>query len=757
MDRRSALKTLLLSGGAISVSAWLDTLPAQSTITKNPVRFSELENEPPLRAQVRTERGGPRLFINDQEVYPLLGLSTGILQVAWAFRQASIDMLQPILGMKTFWTAPGQYDWDLFDRFMDDLLHICPNAYFLPRLALNAPFWWLDAHPDERIDYGLPTPPAEYRKDLSIQPGGYAWGTGSDLYAASWASDKWRADTADMLSAFLDHIESSPLKSRIIGYHHTDGLTGEWGIFGANYFPDYSQPMQTKIGPIPTPQDRMRTTFGLLRDPVKEKHVIDYYKRFHGLVSDTILYFARVIKERTKRRVLCGTFYGYVMESNRMQEIGYLDPQPILDSPDIDYITSPYAYLHTNDPERPRWTSDVFDHKGNWLGRARGVGGDGGYRVLVESLRRRGKLFIVEMDPSTYLEPQTTSEGGSGKQTREGTLKILERDLAKMLATGNAGWLYDFGPIRSRRGWYTSLPIIRLFKKYKLLGSKLRPRQDISSVAEMVCIADSGSYLVSQHWKETEPYFRMGNYYMDYINHWFHTSQHRSLSRMAAPMDYLYAFDLNPKDVERYRLIIMTNAFLMSSQRVKELRSMLKNSGVTVVWMYAPGYVNERGFDLSQMESLTGISFDQITKPGPMTIRSHAPGPELTFGVESFQYPRFVVADPEADCLGVWTDLDQPAYAVKDVDGFTSVYVGSAPIPVEVLQYIQRIAGLTPWSTRPDIIKASRDLVMLVATSDGERELTLPSEMREIDGGQSARKHILTCEFGEVRLFSSLS
>ncbi|HID33945.1 MAG TPA: hypothetical protein EYP25_05130, partial [Anaerolineae bacterium] len=31
----------------------------------------------------------------------------------------------------------------------------------------------------------------------------------------------------------------------------------------------------------------------------------------------------------------------------------------------------------------------------------RGIAGDGGYRVLLESVKRHGKLFFVEIDPST--------------------------------------------------------------------------------------------------------------------------------------------------------------------------------------------------------------------------------------------------------------------------------------------------------------------------------------------------------------------
>ena len=123
---------------------------------------------------------------------------------------------------------------------------------------------------------------------------------------------------------------------------------------------------------------------------------------------------------------LCGTFYGYLTESVRIQDAGYLAPMKVLDCPDIDVITCPYAYQNTNVEGAERWESDMEDGFGNRLGRARGVGGDGAFRAMVSSIRNRGKLFVSEVDPSTYLDTTNSwrSIGGSGSQTEEGTMRI---------------------------------------------------------------------------------------------------------------------------------------------------------------------------------------------------------------------------------------------------------------------------------------------------------------------------------------------
>ena len=764
MKRRKVLKLLSLTSGSLPLSH-LGLMNPNMGAEKKPddkilIELEKLRGEPPAYAEVRVERGGPRLFLNGKEVYPLLALSTGLLKTASAFKEAGINLLAPLIGLRAAWLGPEKYDWTILDKYLARLLSLNPDAYFMLRLHLNTPVWWKDSHPTEIIKYGLPFEPEKYNIDLTAGEGGYPWGLGQDVYEVSWASKIWREDTGNLVRAYLEHIENSPLRSRIFGYQPTTGWTGEWGYFGPHYLPDYSSPMQDLCGAIPDAESRINTTYGLLRNPEKEKHVIDFYRCYHDIRAEVILYFARIIKQETDRRLLCGVFYTYLLENVIMQEIGHLAPEKILHSKDIDFIVSPYSYLHTNHPEQKRWTSDIYDDAGNWLGRARGVGGDGAYRVLFESLRRYNKLFIVEMDSSTYLESKPYTEGGSGHETIEGTRRILQRDLGKMFATGCGGWLFDFGTIRGGTGWYTSKPIIDEINRFVKLG-KRRLTLDIGSVSQIAAVYDAKSFFVTQHWKTAAPYKGMGCYYIDYINHWFLACQMRTFSRIGAPVDFLYCFDLTKKDVEKYQLIFMPNVFYLTSEEVTSLRNILKDSNTTVVWYYAPGFVAMEKLDLNQMERLTGFNFKVIEQPGPMMIRSNikedAHKIEMEFGVKKQQYPRFSVIDNDRHTLGYWVDNDEVAFAMKEFDGWTSVYVGAAPLPVEILRWLAIKSNADIWCDKPDIINATIDAVMIVATEKGDRILRLPKPMVSIDGGQAAVEHFLSMDLGEVKIFTTES
>jgi hypothetical protein len=566
-----------------------------------------------------------------------------------------------------------------------------------------------------------------------------------------------------MLQSFIAYMDRSSLRKHMVGYFMGHGRTGEWNYFGATFLPDYGDAMAGRCGPIPSVAERMDSTFGLLRDPAKEAHVVDFYRCYHATVAETVAELARTIKDQTERRLLCGTFFAYLTECVRAQDAGYLIPWAVLDSPDIDVIACPYAYQSTNVEGNQRWESDMEDGAGNPLGRARGVGGDGAFRAMVESIKRRGKLYMSEIDPSTYLDVSDSwrSIGGSGSKSVGGTIRILRRDLGKVAAEGVGGWLYDFGPLHGvETGWYGDDPIIEVFTAFRDLLEK-RLEYNIGSVAEIAVLADPESLIYTRHWLAEKPWSGFGIRWSDLFNHWFLNAQSRAVLRMGAPVDWLYWQDLTPQDLKRYRLMIVPNAFYASSDQIQGIRDMLRASGVTVLWYYAPGLVSPGGLQLDHMTGLTGFSFEAIHFPGPMMIDTsevESEGLPDRFGIKSDAHfwPRYAVRDVDVEILGHWEDRPQDiAFARRTVDGWTSTYVGTAPLPVDWLRRLASDAGVTLWSSRPDIVSAVEDVAMLVATGAGTRTFAARKPLRLDTSGAIADRHTLEMEHGDVHMFTA--
>jgi hypothetical protein len=763
MNRRETLKLLGLALGSTTVQRF--TRFEYLELPVNPSILDELrllEGEAAATSAVRFEHGGPRFYVNGKEEYPLMAGSSGLIHTIKSYKESGIKFFHPLISLEDGWIGSGKYEWSRVDQYLATLLEKVPDAIFYLRLHLYAPDWWKDSHPEELAQYGLPVDKSLYKMEKIIIDSGLNWNVVIDEYAASLASDVWKTEMGDTLMDFLRHMEVSPLKSRIIGYHLSGAMTAEWHHTGSRHLPDCSKPMQRVAGPVPTVEARMQTSLGLLRDPAKEGAVIEFYRKLHENTTDTLLHFAGITKAETQRRLVTGAFFCYVLENVCVQEAGHLAPEKILESADLDIIAGPYTYQHSNIAGNPRWESDVKDDAGNWLGRARGVGGDGGYRVLLESIRRHKKLYFAEMDPSTYLEPEKTTEGGSGFDTVDGTLHILRRDLTQVFAQGNGGWLFEFGHVpsfKANKGWYDDAPMIKEIRTWAELGQKTRARLDTRSVAEIAAVYDVKSFLVTQHWKAEKPWKGFGISITDFFNHWFLNSQARTIHRIGAPVDFLYRFDLKRDDAKRYRLFLMPNLFYLTNEEARQLKNILKGSNVTVVWYYAPGYVSSASLNQQQMEDLTGFRFKRIDKPGPMMIQCNFVHEGITvdqsFGVQKEHFPRFTINadDSSVTVLGRWTDLDEVAFASRMHDGFESVYVGTGPIPVEILRWLTASAGVHLWSSEPDCIRATRDAAAIIASSDGVRSVRFPQPLAPSEGGAALREHQLDMNFGDVRVF----
>ncbi len=156
------------------------------------------------------------------------------------------------------------------------------------------------------------------------------------------------------------------------------------------------------------------------------------------------------------------------------------------------------------------------------------------------------------------------------------------------------------------------------------------------------------------------------------------------------------------------------------------------------------------------MQDLTGFKFELKSDPGSMLIRTVAEkgeqDSEIVFGVDEKRAPRFVVKDAD-QVLGVWHDSGEPAFALKSVQGYRSVYLGSAPAPTAVLRRLAQNAGARLWSSEPDLVMACRDVAAVVATTPGQRTLALPEPLHHVRSAVTDRNFSYNAEYGQVDLF----
>ena len=100
--------------------------------------------------------------------------------------------------IETPWPAPGEaVNWHAVDVACEQVLSANPQALLLPRVSADAPAWWLDAHPQDAMQ----------------------WDDGSHPQRrAAVASADYRHTVAERVSAVVKHIEEK-FGPSVAGYH----------------------------------------------------------------------------------------------------------------------------------------------------------------------------------------------------------------------------------------------------------------------------------------------------------------------------------------------------------------------------------------------------------------------------------------------------------------------------------------------------------------------------------------------------------
>jgi hypothetical protein len=692
-----------------------------------------------MKAEVRQHNGTPTLFLDGTPVFanynwltsdPKPGEFKNRICIE-DFAKAGVHMIAVGGGVGSEWIGPGpgregHYDFKpLLDR-LRLLLDADPQALFHFRIYLEMGEWWNNLYPGEReiVDNG-------------------------EKLNQSYASPVWRSQVKDYLRTTADVLRREGLLDKVIAWHVSPGVCGEWikngssmgrscGDFNPHMVSHFRAWLRSfyhdDVGALRTawadpsvsfdtaavpPADMQRATTNLhFRDPAKEQQVADYYHSLAHLVSDVFIEQCHTVKEITGGNALAGGFFGYLTEISwndaffgnlgvdptwsTYQRSGHLGLRAVLESPDVDFIVSPYSYPF------------------------RGVGGDGLPMPPSESVRRAGKLYIYEEDSRMHnrFDPD-----GRNYEFQHATA-IHQRNVSQVLTHGLGIWWFQDNPPGEYREWQKTEPAFQPWlERFQQLGTWAL-ELDRTPRSEVAVLLDDESMFYEDI---------RNNYSLPGIWH----QRHQGLARFGAPYDIYLLQDLVDGKLPPYKLYVFLNAFHLDAGRRAALRRQVEQPGRTALWIYAPGYVAET-LSMEAMTELTGFHFERGDIPwGPFMHVTRFDHPatrevpqDLFWGTNNALGPLFHVKDPGATVLGqVVYSLGRckPGLAVKTVAGTATSWYSAAPnIPAPVLRGIARSAGVHIYNVQGDVLTATRDLLAVHTTAGGAREFRLPQKVETV-------------------------
>ena len=227
------------------------------------------------------------------------------------FREAGVMLSSDVWTMhhkrynpRQWWLGEGEYDFELFDAIAKGLVDAAPDGFIFPRIKIDPPAKWCEAHSEEMMDAISPRP----------------------------ESKAWRALYRRMLRDVVAHVEASSYARNVIGYHlgafHCgEWLTGEWKSQESRaYIPSVPCEEENPLPPVEVTAARRAAIDGRA-----------------NAVADMLIDAASCVKELTNGKKLVGAFFGY-------PSIAHEKVSRVIRSGKVDFFAAPPLYSAVREP-----------------------------------------------------------------------------------------------------------------------------------------------------------------------------------------------------------------------------------------------------------------------------------------------------------------------------------------------------------------------------------------------------------------------
>lgn len=657
-----------------------------------------------LQARIRKENGTSIMEVNGKALSPMAFTPHAFTRDVAYLRQlgeAGISVFFLICDLP--WINPRAMEQLEEDTAV--LVEAVPNAHIFLRLGMHPPASWVDAHPDEQMQYN---DGETIECDIATESYQARY---SGMYAMY--SHAWRKDAGEELLRFMEQLQTSPYIEHYIGVFFAAGNTSEWypatritvrageyagynmdSAVAAGILPDLKaqgapHPYDARSATQTEPKDMLGDTSPAFRreftrllkqkygdedtlrrqwnDPsasLEDPPIPGLDERFFTDMEMKLL--TNIVLQRPAPQqgdTNVGVFlnadkYQYVADFYRALHVGVAHTiihfGQLIKEHFPQYLTgSFYGYFGTMDYYNMTMCAggldilnsgyvDILACPNIYIDRQPGALAC--QRVLQDSFRLRGRAFFSEDDTRTHLD-------GFYRDSMRvydvlDSINVMKRDFGRDLCEDIYGWWFD----QLEWGRYKSEPLYALMGRQQKIAKAAYSNSRVKKNDIAVLYDEVSVHYVTQGVSAQ-------------INEVLRTME---LPRIGAPVDYYYQNDLALDEMPDYKLYIFMNCFALNDESRKAIERKIKKRGATALFLYAQGLINpdrctETGkkLDVCHVEELTGI---RMTRRDEAMLTSFRVDTELEAfsGIDSRKIYGVVDRTPLPGCALV--NLASPPY-----------------------------------------------------------------------------------------------
>ncbi len=735
------------------------------------IKVSQPNTGVTTKTEIKLENGKPIYYVNG---IPTTSLWYGRPESETAYKEETVTkagesgvetVICYIVLSGTYgevWLEDGSIDTTPIDQTILGTLSANPEAYLQVAIDTTPPNWWLEQNPEECVKL-----------------------SNGKLSKQTYASTKWRQDCGEVMKKVLDYLMQQPYANNIAGIKLTGGTTYEWQWWGMNgnntVVGDFSSAglqafrawlketyetneaiqknwnnssVTLETAEVPTIEARSQSEYQTVLNLEKSQAVVDYQRFMTDMQTDSILYFADLVKEHLGDRLVVGTYAGYLQNCQTYEFAtttahGGLDR--LLRSDSIDWVQTP------------------------WLYSEREIGNMTDYMGAIDSATAHGKLVVVEEDSRmnlNYIAMAQDARASVGwTRTTKESIEVLKRNFCYVLSKGQSLDFYDLGG-----GYFNDdqfYGVMSQMSQESTLSLGLE-RESTSDVAVFMDTAMSHYFTYSN-----------GNVTDELLYKAVLNEQREELQNIGAPYDVFLLDDLVDGMVPEHKINIMLSTTQITDIEREAIEKQLKKDGNIILWIFLTGITDGNTTSVSLMSDVVGMNLKMLdvetvdnARKFMGTVSGNNYEHWLLEGLSDVSYgateyatlaPVIAVDDSSATSIaiheGTGLDGDYTGLAVKDItnaDGskWTSIYSAVPVVPTALIRNMLEHTKCHIYDENSsDLIFADSNYVAVHSLFAGERTIDLPGTYtiydvfnREIIA-ESASEFTFTMDGAETRLF----